>query len=122
MTSQAFLAERDDHEELFDRLTAEASHITDQPGLAEEMRGLQRRWSKVMKGSDDRTDKLRGMHEQWVLYEKAKEDVEDIVAKYQAKLSTEVNTKSADPSVLDRELGINKVCVVFIKAFVKSLT
>ena len=53
------LGERDEHQALFEKLREEASHISDQPEVPDQMSTIQDRWDHVCAASDERNHDLQ---------------------------------------------------------------
>ncbi|KAK6181528.1 hypothetical protein SNE40_009363 [Patella caerulea] len=105
---QDFLQESEDNLPVFDRLSTEAGYLLEQPEVARELDGIQRRWGNILTSSDERTHKLDKMHGAWTAYDNELNDFREILQKFQNRLAVEPNTTSSDIHVLEHELALAK--------------
>ena len=106
---QAFLREEEKHQDIFDQLTAEASHMTDRPEVSKETEELQKRWERMATASDDHNQVVLRALEAWTAYMEDVKEVEMIEHRLEERLQEEPKVYSTQPEVLSRELDTYKV-------------
>ncbi|XP_064624000.1 muscle-specific protein 300 kDa-like isoform X3 [Lineus longissimus] len=102
---QAFLSERDENNDIFEKLNEEASYITDQPTVQAELQKLNRKWNNLMVQSDDRTLKIDKAYSQWEGYDKDCKTFDEMAEKMKATLVKEPNYDSIYIPTLEQELS-----------------
>lgn len=65
---KGFILERDQFQDIYDHLAAEASHLTDKPGVADEVARLQRRWGTMISQSEEQEHRLQKAHTAWTAF------------------------------------------------------
>ncbi|ESO86156.1 hypothetical protein LOTGIDRAFT_167389 [Lottia gigantea] len=105
---QSFLQECENNLPIFDKMSTEAGYLLEQPNVARELDGIQKRWGNILNTSDDRTHKLDKMYGAWTAYENEVADFREILQKFQNRLAVEPNMSSSDVHVLEHELALAK--------------
>lgn len=95
---------------IFEKLNTEAGYLMEQPNTAREMEALQKRWNDIIGSSEDRSHKVDKMFGAWGTYDQELSNFDEVLEKFQNRLSTEPNVNSTDVQVLEHELALCKVC------------
>lgn len=106
---QAFLHECEEQFPVFEKLNTEAGYLMEQPNMQRDIEALQKRWNNIISSSEDRNHKADKMYGAWSAFDQEISNFDEILEKFQNKLSEEPNVSSTDVQVLEHELALCKV-------------
>lgn len=106
---QAFLHECEEQFPVFEKLNTEAGYLMEQPNMQRDIEALQKRWNNIISSSEDRSHKADKMCGAWSAFDQEISNFDEILGKFQNKLSEEPNVSSTDVQVLEHELALCKV-------------
>lgn len=106
---QAFVHECEEQFPVFEKLNTEAGYLMEQPNMQQDIEALQKRWNNIISSSEDRSHKADKMHGAWSAFDQEIGNFDEILEKFQNKLSEEPNVSSTDVQVLEHELALCKV-------------
>ena len=101
-----FLGEQDEHSDLYDRLLAEAGHLTDKPQVSEDLAELQTRWGAMYAASEVRGTAVGKAVEGWAVYRAAVTQVEELIGKFKEKIVVPPVVNSVELETLQSELSL----------------
>ena len=105
---QAFLGEQDEHQDLYERLINEASHLHEKPQVAEDLKGIQKRWSDMMSASEDRTQLLTKARSEWQSCNEAVAQVTQVLEKFNERMAQEPNLNVTEVDALEKDYSAAK--------------
>lgn len=86
----------------------------EQPNMQRDIESLQKCWNNIISSSEDRSHKADKMYGAWSAFDQEINNFDEILEKFQNKLSEEPNVTSTDVQVLEHELALCKVISVIV--------
>ena len=109
---QAFLRECEENLPIFDKMSTEAGYLMEQPNMARELDGIQKRWGGIISSSEERSHRVEKMFRAWTAYSNELESFQENLDRLQNRLASDPNVGTTDVQVLEHELALAKVRAV----------
>ena len=113
---QAFLGEQDEHQDLYERLINEASHLHEKPQVAEDLKNIQKRWGDMMTASEDRTHMLAKARNEWQNFNEASANMTQVLEKFNERMTQEPTLNTVEADTLEKDYSIAKALKDEIRA------